>query len=211
MSVSESPAPARLFLIRHGQTDHNVSQVLRGASGAQTPLNAVGLGQAQQLAHALKALNLPRPRVYASTYLRAQQTAQPLAQALGVPLNILPDSHEIEVGDWEGRPYSVMHDLAHQMIAPDGHFGYPGGESLVGVGERFHTALQTVLPRAGETVLIVSHGAALTAILAHLLGHDVTRSWPESYIHANTALTELLWNENGPPEVIRLADAGHLK
>ena len=202
--------PARLLLIRHGQTDSNVTQVLRGASGAQTPLNAVGLGQAQQLAHALKALKLPGPRLYASTYLRAQQTARPIADALGVPLGILPDIHEIEVGEWEGRPYSDMRDLPHLMIAPDGHFGYPGGESLVGVGQRFHAALQTVLPKAGETVLIVSHGAALTAMLARLLEHDVTRSWPESYIHANTALTELLWNENGPPEVIRLADAGHL-
>ena len=211
MSAPVSPAPARLLLIRHGETDNNVTQVLRGPEGGQSPLNAEGFRQAQELAHSLKALKLPSPRVYTSTYLRAQQTAQPIAQELGVPLHTLDDVHEIETGDWTGRPYSDMRERPHEMIAPDGHFGYPGGESLLRVGKRFHAALAGVLPQPGETVLIVSHGAALVAILAKLLNLDPKETWlSDTHRHANTAVTELLWHENGQPEVIRLADAEHL-
>ncbi|GGQ94207.1 histidine phosphatase family protein [Deinococcus ruber] len=205
------PDPARLILIRHGETDNNVSRVFRGPEGGQSPLNAEGFQQAQKLAHSLKALNLPRPRVYASTYLRAQQTAQAIADALGVPLQVLNDIHEIDTGAFAGRPYAHMTEFLHEMTAPDGQFGFPGGESLAGVGERFHRALVGVLPQACETVLIVSHGAALVAILSKLLELDPRETWlSDTHHHENTAVTELVWNESGQPEVIRLADAGHL-
>ena len=212
MSVADVPAPARLFLIRHGETDNNVSQIFRGPEGGQSPLNEAGFEQAQQLAVGLKALNLPRPRVYASTYLRAQQTAQPVADALGVPLQMLDGVQEIDTGAFAGRPYAHLTEFIHEMTAPDGQFGFPGGESLAGVGERFHAALSGVLPKPGETVLIVSHGAALVAILSKLLTLDPKTTWlSDTHRHANSAVTELLWNEHSQPEVIRLADAGHLK
>ncbi|ULH16185.1 histidine phosphatase family protein [Deinococcus sp. KNUC1210] len=205
-----TPAPARLVLIRHGETD-NVSRIFRGPEGGQSPLNAEGFVQAARLAQNLKALELPAPRVYASTYLRAQQTAQAIADALGVPLHILDDVHEIDTGAFAGRPYAHLTEFLHEMTASDGQFGFPGGESLAGVGERFHAALLGVLPQPGETVLIVSHGAALVAILSKLLKLDPRETWlSDTHRHENTAVTDLVWHEGGQPEVIRLADAGHL-
>lgn len=203
--------PARLLLIRHGQTPGNVAQVFRGLESAQEPLDDTGHTQARALGTALALLNLPRPRLYASPYLRAQQTGQHLSDVLGLPLHTLEGVHEIFTGDWMGRPYSAMQTHAHEMTAPDGQFGYPGGESLAQVGERFHSALVSLNPQDGKTLLIVSHGAALISVLARLLGRDVRTAWhSDEYRHANTAVTELLWNGEGQPTVLRLADASHL-
>ncbi len=204
--------PARLLLIRHGQTPGNVAQVFRGLESAQEPLDDTGHTQARALGTALALLNLPRPRLYASPYLRAQQTGQHLSDVLGLPLHTLEGVHEIFTGDWMGRPYSAMQTHAHEMTAPDGQFGYPGGESLAQVGERFHSALVSLNSKDGKTLLVVSHGAALVSVLARLLGRDVRAAWLSGeYTHANTAVTELLWNGEGQPTVLRLADASHLQ
>ncbi|MFK7603640.1 histidine phosphatase family protein [Deinococcus sp. SM5_A1] len=212
MSPAVSPLPARLLLIRHGETDNNVGQIFRGPESGQSPLNATGFQQARQLANNLKVLNLLRPRVYASTYVRAHQTAQPIAEALGIPLHTLKNVHEVDTGAFVGRPYAHMDKFEHEMTAPDGAYGFPGGESLVGAGERFHAALREVRPQPGETVLIVSHGAVLVAVLAKLLGLDPRETWrSDTYRHTNTAVTELHWNETNPPEIVRLADAGELE
>jgi broad specificity phosphatase PhoE len=203
--------PSTLLLVRHGETPNNAARMFRGPDGAQEPLSEKGHAEAQSLAQSLVAQNLPRLRLYASSYVRAQQTARHLAGALGVPLHTLPGVHEIHTGAWQGRPYSAAQTHAHELTAPDGHFGYPGGESLVGVAERFHTALLGLEPQDGETVIVVSHGAALVALLARLLGRDARKVWlSEEFHHPNTAVTELIWNEKGQPTVMRLADVSHL-
>ena len=204
--------PATLLLIRHGETPNNAARMFRGPEGAQEPLSEKGHAEAQALGVALAAAGLPNIRLYASPYVRAQQTARHLAGALGVPLHTLPGVHEIHTGAWQGRPYSAMQTHAHELVAPDGHFGYPDGESLVGVAERFHTALLGLEPQAGETVIVVSHGAALVALLARLLDRDAREVWfSDEFHHPNTAVTELIWQGKGQPTVLRLADVSHLE
>lgn len=203
--------PPRLLLIRHGETPNNAARMFRGPDGAQEELSDTGHAEARALGVALAAQTLPRPRLYASPYVRAQQTAQHLADALGVPLHTLPGIQEIHTGDWMGRPYSAAQTHVHELVAPDGQFGYPGGESLLQVGERFAAALHGLKPQDGETVLVVSHGAALVSLLSKLLGRDTREAWlSDEFHHPNTALTELLWHGDGQPEVVRLADVSHL-
>lgn len=200
--------PARLLLVRHARTAANTRRLLRGPGGAEDPLDPVGETQARLLAAHLAALNLPSPRVYASAYRRALQTAGPAAQALGVPLTVLGGVHEIDPGDWVGRPYDDLRSCAHELRRADGTLGFPGGESLEEVAERFRRALQA-LPPTG-TPIVVSHGGALSAVLAALLGVSVAEAWPgDRFAHPNAAVTDLerdgeFWH------VLRLADAAHL-
>lgn len=212
MTATLSPAaPARLLLVRHGQTPGNVAGTFRGADGHRDPLNAAGERQAAALARALVEPRLPGVRLYASRYRRAAQTGEAIARALGVPLHTLEGVQEIATGDWAGRPYGDVAERADEMRAPDGRYGFPGGESLYAVAERCLRALDGVRPGAGETVIVVSHGAALVALLARLLGRDPEDAWRSgSYGHPNTGTTELLWPEDGPPTLLRLADVEHL-
>lgn len=200
--------PARLLLVRHGQTASNVAQTLGAAH--DDPLDAVGERQAQAVAAHLASLNLPAPRVYASTYRRAQQTAVAIADALGVPMTILEGVQEIHVGSWAGRPYAHLHTHRHDWRHQDGTPGFPGGESLRGVAERFLAALEGVVD-AGTTPIVVSHGGALTAVLIALLRANPDEAWQDGrFVHSNTGVTELLHGPDGW-QARRVADAAHLR
>ncbi|MFC4455798.1 histidine phosphatase family protein [Deinococcus sonorensis] len=208
--TSDAPT-VRLYLIRHGQTDGNITQRLRGEDSAEDALTELGWQQARAVAEVLAAVRPPPVQVYASPYLRARQTGLAIAQRLGVPLTVLEGAQEIHAGDWRGRPYRDMHERAAEMTAPDGHFGYPGGESLRAVGMRFEAALLALPLQPEQAVVVVSHGAALTALLARLSGQDERDTWlAGQYQHRNAALTELLWTPGQPPQLLRIADAGHL-
>lgn len=198
----------RLFLVRHGQTASNVAQTL-GASH-DDPLDAVGEAQARAVAAHLAGLELEAPAVYASPFRRAQQTAQAIADALGVPMTVLTGIQEIEVGpQWHGRPYTHLVSHAHELDLPGGGFGFAGGETLDGVADRFLAALDAPLTAPG-TPIVVSHGGALTAVLARLLGLEIRALWQDQrYAHANTALTELR-REGQTWRAVRLAEQGHL-
>ncbi|MDL2343856.1 histidine phosphatase family protein [Deinococcus sp. MIMF12] len=199
----------RLFLVRHGQTASNVAQTL-GASH-DDPLDPVGEAQARAVAAHFARLDLPTPAVYASPFRRAGQTAAAIADALAVPVTVLPGIQEIEVGpQWHGRPYAHLISHVHEIDLPGGAFGFAGGETLEEVADRFLAALRQPLAR-GQLPIVVSHGGALTAALARLLGQDIRAVWQDPrYTHANTALTQLERHGNGW-QLARLADAAHLE
>ena len=68
-------------------------------------------------------------------------------------------------------------------------------------------AIQSIASRhQGQTVLIVSHGGAISTALAMVVDQDGTR-WT-SYQMANCALTELAFDP--APRLVRLNDTAHL-
>jgi len=199
--------PPHLFLVRHAQTAANVTQTL--GQDPQAPLDEAGEAQARAVAAWFAALKPPSPRVYSSPYRRATQTGAAIAQALHVPLTVLQGVQEFDVGTWAGRPYAHLQTHRQEWVHEDGHPGFPGGESLPGVAWRVQTALEGVLLAEG-TPIVVSHGGALSALLAALLGVDPALAWQEGrFTHRNTAVTQL---ERGPAgwRLLRLAKTEHL-
>lgn len=181
----------RLLLARHGQTAGNVAGILRGADSRHDELTAEGHAQARALAHQIAALNPEAPRVYASTYTRTQQTAAPVAEALGVPVTILDGIQEIDPGDWRGRPYSDLRANFDELVGPDDSVAFPGGESQRQVADRFEAALNPVLGLPG-TPIVVSHGGALISLLIRLLRVPVVEGWrSDRFAQANAGLTQL--------------------
>jgi probable phosphoglycerate mutase len=181
----------RLLLARHGQTTGNVAGILRGMDSRHDPLTDTGQAQARALARRVLALNPDAPRVYASSYRRAQQTAAPIAEVLGVPVTVLDGLQEIDPGTWRGRPYTDLRTHAQELFVPGGGVAFPGGESLEAVADRFMVALAPVLAGPG-TPVVVSHGGALIAVLIRLLRASPLETWQAgTFTHANAALTEL--------------------
>lgn len=181
--------PQHLFLVRHGQTDGNVSQVLRGPAHHADPLDAPGTRQAAAVARHLHGRGLAGTPVYVSTYRRAQQTGEAIAAALGSTIRSLPGLHEIDPGDWVGRPYRDLGDPARTLLTPDGTLKFPGGESAAQVAERMEAALNTV---PDDTAIVVSHGGALTCLFAARLRLSTEDAWFSGrYAHANAAYSEL--------------------
>ena len=72
--------PETLLLIRHGQTDWNRRGLVQGQT--DVPLDAVGKEQARRLARRLSELDLSA--LHASPLARAAETADVIAQAVGL-------------------------------------------------------------------------------------------------------------------------------
>lgn len=88
----------RLYLIRHGQTPSNVQRLLD--TGEPGPgLTELGRQQAEALPEALAGAGIEA--LYASSLVRTQLTARPLADALGLEPAIRPGLREIGAGDLE--------------------------------------------------------------------------------------------------------------
>lgn len=157
----------RLLLLRHGETESNVIGALDTAiPGA--PLNALGLRQAAAVPGAFSDLEISS--LYASTILRAQQTAQPLAAARDLDLQVLDGLREISAGDLEMKndkhSQGEYNATAFAWAKGDLEVRMPGGENGLEFFERFDAAISRILEDVPERAVAVSHGAAIRTWVA---------------------------------------------
>jgi probable phosphoglycerate mutase len=160
-----------LYVVTHAQSQHHVEGVVGGWHDGD--LSKLGQVQASRIAQAVRTL-VPadaHARVYTSDLRRALQTAEPVAQGLGVCPE--PDTRlrEISYGAAEGRPQAWLDDRF--VPAPDTaagrldhRFGLPDAESRREVGERVYQALDAILDDEREHQVVVTHAFALTLVVA---------------------------------------------
>jgi probable phosphoglycerate mutase len=184
-----------LYLIRHGETEHNRRGIIQGG-GVDSPLNERGRAQADALAERFRTKTVDA--LYASTLQRARQTADILAQP-HQPLSRthLRDLNEMDWGIFEGEPPSEERDASMGAIKADwraGHYGraIDGGESIQDVQHRARRALQHILSReAGRTAVVVTHGRYLRVLLATLLNEHSLADM-NALGHANTCVNRVV-------------------
>lgn len=153
-----------VILVRHAESVHPTPG---GPDDYHRPLSGTGLAQAARLVDELAAV---RPDlVAASPYLRAVQTIEPFARALGLPVHT-----DVELREWdsglEPTPDYARH-YADSWADPD--FARPGGESLRQLTVRATAALRDLAENRG-TVVIGNHG---TFISRALVGFGVAVDW----------------------------------
>ena len=164
-------AETTILLARHGETDWNRENRFQGH--ADIPLNDLGREQARSLAEALLGDGITA--VYSSTLARAHETAQIVADRLGLPVRTDPRLMEIDVGTWSG--------LNRDEIAarwPEAFESWRAGvaawdgETYDELAVRTLEALREIASgHPGETVLAVGHGGAVRVTLAHAEGMDL--------------------------------------
>ena len=134
-------------------------------------LSPAGQEQASRLAAALA--QLPIAAVVSSPLQRARETAAPLAERLGCPVQIEAGLDEIEFGEWTGQTFAALDgkpDWAAwnrcRSIA-----ACPGGETMLAAQARaVEAALRLAAAHRGRELVLVSHQDVLKSILAHCLG-----------------------------------------
>jgi probable phosphoglycerate mutase len=161
----------RLVLVRHGVTDWNREGRFQGHR--DPGLSDAGRHEADLLAARLAADDDLRPdRIMSSSLGRALQTAAPVADALGVPVQADDRLMEIGQGEWEGRTHAELEaEDAERYLAWRSATGIrqpPGGEPIESATGRVRDLLAGLDPATNETVCLVSHGGTLR-ILAHVL------------------------------------------
>lgn len=187
-------AGSNLWLIRHGQTDWNLTGRWQGQAPDAPPLNEAGRAQALAVRDQLK--NGHFTAIYSSDLLRSRQTAQLLAEPLGLNVTLEPRLREMDLGDWEGMPSEEIKDrfpkeLAERVRDPM-NTRAPGGESPKEVAKRVIAAVDEISVRhCGEPVLIVAHGISLAVILCLARGIPLDHIY--EYVPDNAKLCHVEW------------------
>ncbi|GGZ17551.1 histidine phosphatase family protein [Streptomyces poonensis] len=181
----------RLLLIRHGQTPSNVKHLLDTAEPgpALTPL---GQEQAAALPQALAAERIDA--LYASTLVRTQLTAAPLAAAKQLDVLVRDGIREISAGDLEMRGDDEAGETyittALAWSAGNTELRMPGGENGVEALGRFDAVVEEAAKSGAETVAMVSHGAAIRMWVA-ARAENVSAEYAAAHILRNTGVVVL--------------------
>lgn len=159
----------QLILVRHGLTDWNVDRKLLGR--IDIGLNEDGRAQAQAAAEALKSFAVRA--VVASPQVRARETADPIAAAHGLAVEIEPGFDEVWLSEaWQGKTLEELRgDAELERFLSDPPWRSPRIEPIEEVQRRAVAAVERLRrEHAGETLVVVSHGDPLRAIVAHYIG-----------------------------------------
>ncbi len=163
--------PTRLLLLRHGQTELSIH---KRYSGRGDPV-LTPLGQAQAAGAAARLAAVPGiAAVLTSPLARARRTAEGVAAAVGVPLEVRDGLVETDFGDWEGLTFAEARERdpglhGRWLSVPD--VAPPGGESFAVVGRRVAAEREAILAAyPGRTVVLVSHVTPIKILLRDALG-----------------------------------------
>ena len=164
--------PRPCYLVRHGQSEWNVLELTQGQTMSPR-LTELGRDQARAAAAVIRADLGPGigvDVVRTSDLVRARETAEILAEPLGGELLLDGRLREQHLGDLEGRSYAETWAVAaaHDWSQP--HLPVAGGESPHQLRTRISEVLDTVDPNV--VTVLVSHGDAIRAAVAHLAGHS---------------------------------------
>jgi 2,3-bisphosphoglycerate-dependent phosphoglycerate mutase len=182
-----------VYLIRHGEAHSNVPPYSMGGEKSCQGLTERGFAQAEALARRLKTGEFPIEVVYASTLLRASQTAELVAGALGLPIQWERDLHELRPGECDGMTYDAARekypnvanffDRLYQPLSP-------GGESWADFLLRGSNMLeQIVRANPGKRIGIVAHGGIVEVSFMYFLGLGPQTRMRNAFHIRNTAIT----------------------
>jgi broad specificity phosphatase PhoE len=200
--------PARLLLIRHGETDWNRLQTPQGH--IDVPLNQEGRAQAHALARRLQTWDIHA--IYTSDLSRAAETAAILGEVLGLVPIPAASWREIDLGGWGGLSDAELKmrfgdELAAVARGEDIRRG--GGETMAEVQARAVKAFEELRQaHAQQTVALVSHGGVLKALICHLIGLELSRVGRLS-TRGNAGLSIIEFDQ-GRPRLTLLNDTSHV-
>ena len=156
-------------LLRHGE--HGLlNRVLAGR------MPGVGLserGCAEVAAVANRLAGEKIDQLYASPLQRTRETAEIVAERLGLPIQFRDDLIELDFGEWTGSTFEAIRGHPHWPLWNQHRSlaTIPGGESMRQVQQRVVEALLELhKAHPDETVLVVSHGDVIRSALVFALG-----------------------------------------
>lgn len=192
-----SAAPALLSIVRHGESEANTRGEWHGTSDG--PLSPHGHRQAGALAERVADID----HVYASPLERARATAEPLAAAHSVPLDIDEGLIEMDLGAWERMTGDeIVRSFPDEWAAVfdrgrDQPWGGTG-ETFAEASERARSTLDAIAQRhPGQRVAVVTHGMLILSLMSSVLGVGWSDSWRLA-MPGNTEMAHLRYAEVGP-------------
>jgi broad specificity phosphatase PhoE len=204
----ETTSVTQLLFVRHGQTELSYRDAFCGL--IESPLTALGREQARRLAQRLRRERIDA--LYCSPQGRARETAQPIAEALGLPIQIRDALREMDFGRWDGRTQAEIQAESPTMMAAWDRGSWmiqpPGGETQQAVLARIVPCVVELLTaHAGQTLLLVSHRTALRLLIGHLLNLSLPNS---RGLHLDPASLSKLLVVGDQVQLVFYNDTSHL-
>ncbi|MFC1950918.1 histidine phosphatase family protein [Chloroflexota bacterium] len=160
-----------LLVIRHGQTDSNISGYYMGWS--QEDLNETGYKQVQMLSHRLSDTLIDA--IYTSPLKRARATAEAVAELHNITPIVMEELIEINLGDWQELHASDIikrwPDMWKQSRVDPSGLAWPNGGSFAQTADRSVRAFDSIVDaNRGKLVAIVTHDIIARIMAMHVLG-----------------------------------------
>lgn len=164
-------AKTTVYLVRHGETDYN--KVFRFMGRKDIPLNKKGISEAKKLKDYFR--NKPIDCLYSSPLKRAMKTANIINQFHELKIKKAPGLREINFGKWEGLNYKSITKSSGKLFAEwitnPMAVNIPGGENMKKFAKRAVKAFKKIVKlNKGKTILIVTHGGTMRAIMIEIFG-----------------------------------------
>ena len=202
-----------LYVVTHPQSVHHVEGRVGG--WYDTALTDLGRRQAEAIARRLAVQCAGQtPSLISSDLLRCSETAEIIGRHLSLAPRLTPDLREMSCGVAEGQPQAWL--TARRLPVPeegglDDTGGIEGAETRRQTGTRIYRAMDEILAERAECHIIVTHGFALTFVVAWWIGMPIENLGRVNFPVASGSITHLaeqsFWKSRA---VVMLGDAKHL-
>lgn len=194
--MSDLFCPVTVLAVRHAEAVYDGATLPGVPDGGR--ISEAGRAQVAALADRLRDRRVAA--VVSSPYSRARDTADLLAEALEVPCEVADDLRELDAGDLTALPHgdgiARVDEVFGRWLQGDLAVSCPGGESGHALVARVRDCLESLADRfRGETVVVVSHGGALTLALPVMCGQSARELAARPL--ANTAVVEVDGDADG--------------
>lgn len=209
-----------VVLIRHGRTHLTETKRISGRGGENPKLSDLGRIDARMAAEAVAQIGKSGPWSYlspvsaivSSPIQRTQDTANIIANEIGLAVSLNENIAEISFGDWDGSTNDeVRANWPSEFAAWQGSWDVapPNGESLEEFDSRVVKGLfEIVSEHAGRTVAVVSHVMPIRGIARRAMAGGISAYWSPQISPCSISIMRF-WGDQAA-EVITLNSTAHL-
>jgi probable phosphoglycerate mutase len=207
------PGSTEVVLVRHGASEAAVvGSKFPLVDGHSDPaLSEPGKAQAEMVAAAL-AKSEEAGGLFVTNLRRTQETAAPLAEAIGLEPQLVPELREVFLGDFEGGEYRIRSargdPIIARVFAEERWDAIPNGEPWADFGARVSAGVEQIVAAVGPntSAVAVVHGAVIGQIC-----RQATDSRPFAFVHSNNgSISRLVVLEDGRRLLRSFNDISHL-
>jgi 2,3-bisphosphoglycerate-dependent phosphoglycerate mutase len=194
-----------LLLVRHAQPVRVDEGTVAGA--ADPELSGAGRRQAERLA-AWLAADAPAA-LLSSPLRRARETAAPVAEVLGLPVEVVDGLAEYDAAAGEYIPIEELRAAKDERwyATIEGRWADVGGVDPREFQAQVVPVVESVIARfPGRRVVVFTHGGVLNVYLAHVLGLDAALWFHPEY----TSVSRVQAARSGQRSVATLNETAHL-
>ena len=190
-----------LLLIRHGLPEKTINE---DGTPANPPLSQQGHDQARRMAAWLKDEQIDR--LYSSPMQRAYQTAEPLAQQMGLGIEVCEGVAEYDQQAQHYIPVEELKVLDYErwltlMKGNVDSVDFTGFSTTV-----CQSLNELINDNAGKRVAVTCHGGVINAWAAHVMGFE-----PRLFFNPNyTSINRFMASSGGDKTVVTLNEHVHI-